>query len=331
MLNGRQQGSRLELLVSDSNESTAARGEALNSSVAIHDCPFDRRRESHIVRWLASILLASSFFIITQFGLAWVPLLIVLIWLPGVLYWMRNRKRTADAIHAASPDPASLAGTLRSLVPHEASLSHAARLIAGSGVRGIVLRFYHGDPPPTVEPLEFPFEPYPLGAFDRSIEELASEQQRGAMAAESEKRTRRALGLLCVPFVILPLLTAGVTYWRGLALQKIVLICFLPSVAGIGLILFLLMTARRVYLIPAGLVEVRRRPALSWPVHRFVAAESVLLLCRNEHGVWSWGVADGARAMGGGSNELTTDALLRAWLSPVRPPSVEMIRGLAGE
>lgn len=311
--------------------STGARGEALNTAVAIHDCSYDPRRESRLVGWLTSTLLVVSLFIFTHFGAISVPLLPVLISLPGAIYWLRNRKRTADAVHAAAPDATSIAAALRSLLPHEASLAHAARLISESGVRGVVLRFYHGDPPPAVAPLEVPFEPYPLGVFDRSFEELASEQQRSAWAAGSEKRTRRVLGLLCVPFVILPLLTAGVTYWRGLALTKIALICLVPSVAGIGLISLLLMTARRVYLIPAGLVEVRRRPALSWPVHRFVASESVLLLCRNEHGLWSWGVADAVRALGGNSNEIKTDALLRAWLSPVPPPSLEMIRGLAGD
>lgn len=181
-------------------------------------------------------------------------------------------------------------------------------------------------PPTPVEPLAFPFEARRLSDGDTDFDALA--QATGTSPAttatvQSRRRIQRWLVGISVPFyaAMAILLAAKGHVVRGV-----------PALLGMQLPLFafLLLAAAQVprwLIVPGGLI-VRRIP-LWGPIqlHLFKRATSVIVLTGRRYR-WYIAVADAHASFMRPASVTEAEFLLRAWFSPLPPPSPEQLDGL---
>lgn len=262
-----------------------------------------------------------------------------------VAYALGHEKRlraAKQAILAADPALSVPVAPLQSMVQglrRNPSLGVIARALAGSGLRGIAVQFRHRDTPATsIEPLTVPFEPCPLNEVDASFRGVAIDAavlDESQERSETLRRLRRAWRMGGLGFLVLAGLQVffnGFRAWMSVTLLWELLLW----IAALGVAFLVLLIPIRpsdlTWLVPGAILH--RRPrwfSAKSRTHLFTAAASVLVAYPMPRRKWSWAVADGTRSWTGISTELEIRTLLRAWLSPLPPPTPEMVRELSGE
>lgn len=230
--------------------------------------------------------------------------------------------------------------------PRVSELVHGLAL---AGRVGETIRLQWSGAPEPIEPLTVTFEPRSLDEADAAFEELeaasASVEQEDRDAHSRPPPTHRddvlavrrirrnlalkggwiAAGILAVFFLKAiwesyphRTVTWGVFFWGGL----LALTLYGPVSGGF-------FGARQWLLVPGGLVVRKaRRGGLTSSVHLFERRTSVLCVHQVRRRVWIVTAADADAYETTVGTKKEVDFLLRAWLSPLPPPSAEQLSDL---
>jgi hypothetical protein len=190
-----------------------------------------------------------------------------------------------------------------------------------------------------VEPICVPFEPQLLGAGDPPGEVGPGAANAGATAPAATRRrlhdaigarvnkASKPLGSVISLAVVLALLWISLrSGWTWIVFVLILcLVVELLRLLGPGLFY----AARQCLAVPGGLV-VRESGFLrqSWRLHVYDRRASVLTAARKSDTVWFVQVADAAKKSIFMLKPADVEFLLRAWVSPLRPPGVERLSDL---
>lgn len=210
----------------------------------------------------------------------------------------------------------------------------AARNLAESGYRGLVIRCYLKDSPP-IRPFTVEFEPCPLSEVDVAFRGLALDTDELDDADERVSDTwRRVQRLwrtgafwLIVPFGVFST-QAFRDAWRSQSVTAASLIWLI--LFAFALSLFLGGThSSRFWIAPGCLI---RRMSL-WATGRlgvdmFFPEQCVLITYPTRGKTVGWTIASRTDELEDTGTELEARTLLRAWLSPLAPPSLAHVRGL---
>ncbi|GMU80622.1 MAG: hypothetical protein AMXMBFR47_04930 [Planctomycetota bacterium] len=254
-------------------------------------------------------------------------------------------RSVSAAINSPSPGqtlPADIARILTESLPkrsYPGGFTLAARKLAECGFRGLVIRCHLKDSPP-IRPFTVEFEPCPLDEVDvafRGIaldtEELIDSDERVSETWRRLQRLWRAGALwFMVPFVVFSA-QAFHDAWRSQTMTgaSLVWVVLLLLIAGY---LFVGGTHSSHFWIAPGCLI--RRMAL-WAtgklgVDMFCPGQCVLITYAIRGKAVGWTIASKTDELGDTGTELEARTLLRAWLSPLPPPSLARVRRLfAGE
>lgn len=253
---------------------------------------------------------------------------------------VRKRKRQIEECLAKHTEASRLFGALAAALrrgDRKSGFQEAAKLMVSHGHVGGAARLYVDAFPVQIEPLAVEFEPCPLNEVDASFRGIAlsaDEVNESDERSETRRRFRRAwrMGGLWVNFYVLfQVIVQAYESWQARWFTTRFLIF------GSLLIVLLVVQFTRVapssnlLLIPGGLL--RRRPrwlSAGSGMHIFDPRTSVLIAHLHHGHQWAWTVADAGEQASGLATELEIRTLLRAWLSPLRPPTREMLEGLTG-
>lgn len=213
--------------------------------------------------------------------------------------------------------------------------AHAADAIARAGGRGLTLRYFQGLHEPIAR-LQVAFEPCELNEVDPGFRGIALQPDELRSAPEPSgwlPRTARAMRLagpaiagmmgasvfVCVNLIVrAERITCGAIFWFAAAVALVIYVS--NAVRNRGLML-----------VPSGLLRRVRHFGAADDLHLFRPAESVLITYPIDDQKAGWVISDGREAAGSLATPLEIRTLLRAWLSPVPPPTLEMVRELCGE
>jgi hypothetical protein len=269
-------------------------------------------------------------------ALAGFPLLIF------AIHWgVRSRKAKAAACQLNPSNlPVALKTTLSSK-NHADSCSFLGALVnrlVSAGKVGHVIRFCSPDRLFPVAPVTVPFEPRLLE--DTIAEDFDSSEGKGTSQAGqavgparfSPERARSRWTRL-----IIPIGAACLMLWGSI--QSVIASGTVPrfpvlTLVVVGAMLGLAWWGRRfpnpqVFLVPGGLV-VRRSPwyRRRWSLHVYDCRCSVLIARQLRNQVWRLRVGDSEAQEAIVATEVQTTQALRAWLSPLAPPTLEQLSDL---
>lgn len=205
-----------------------------------------------------------------------------------------------------------------------------------AGQIGFVLRLFKHEQPGPIEPLSFPFEPHLLNEAEPATLELmrGSSKSSEVGVQESETlarltRTMRAgsnwglIALLLTSVCMQLFVLTGSSqrnWWQ--------LVSILPGLCCLALLLHAqggsrwLLGDRKWLIVPSGLLLRENHWLLNKNVvHLFRRQESNLCLQQTTEKRWTFEVADDRQQAGGAVTDQEMNLLLRAWLSPLPPPS----------
>ena len=222
-----------------------------------------------------------------------------------------------------------------------------AQELARAGRTNETIRVFSLKPPRFEVPYEVHFEPTLLNEADSGFQLIESMRfdALGNLSVTEPARGIRALlttplmrnltlaggGLALVPLlltIVLNITSASVGFARGRPGSWQFLI---PVVAAIGIVPLALLLRDvpqrfRYFLIPGGLVTRRASPGKSGSeVTVFDRRGCVLGLCRGEGSRWNCQISDRDKSVMFHLTERESIVLLRAWLSPIPPPTVEKL------
>ena len=265
----------------------------------------------------------------------------------------RLRKRIEDILHldndAACERLLDEAYAVPSLASRE---THATLLVRALVAAGRVNTTIRNCPPKyatPIEPITMPFEPLNLGEAATFFGELddsmadqpdadllepeALEQLRTERTGKTQPRLkpRKGTGWALAGLLVLPtaagamfLFSRGDITWPGIFLALLVIFGLFSwgYISG-------LLQREQWFLVPGGLIlrEARLiRP--EWKVHLFDRRRSVLIVRRIDHGRRIVFVADAETDKRVTVSPDESEFILRAWLSPIPPPSVDELSDL---
>lgn len=251
-----------------------------------------------------------------------------------------KRKRQIDECIEKYADPAALLATLAELLrrgDRKSGFQEAAKRLVERGRTGGAARLYVEALPPPIEPLTVEFEPCPISEIDASFRGIAlsaDEVNESDERSETRRRFRRAWrmgGLWVNVYVLFQVVVQGFESWRAQWFTTRFLIFLAIFVALLVIQFTRVSPSSNILLIPGGLV--RRRPrwlSARTGLHVFDPRTSVLIAHAHHGHQWAWTVADGQEQLSGLVTELEVRTLLRAWLSPIPPPTREMLESVMG-
>lgn len=248
----------------------------------------------------------------------------------GIALLGRDRRRLASLLDQWGERPfkdvvAEVLGQMRTR--YEQWLVQLLSSLANAGHSGFTIRQRAPDTPPHLEPLTVPFEPLPIDCRDARFRQIA-----GAVSAEPPGPIRlwwkdlRADDYFSLRIGVAALLLATVTlvsvrrgFGADSAAQTLAAIIFLRPKSQFD-------RSGRSYwmLVPGGLI-IRSRG-----VSRLCTRQNAnLVLFGNSRGVASATVTIAGYIASRFLDALEAETLLRAWLSPLPPPTAEQVRDWA--
>ncbi|MCC6359955.1 MAG: hypothetical protein IT450_14520 [Phycisphaerales bacterium] len=254
-------------------------------------------------------------------------------------------RSVSAAINSPNPGetlPADIARILTESLPmrsYPGGFNLAARKLAECGYRGLVIRCYLTNSPP-IRPFTVEFEPCPLNEVDVAFRGIALDTDEFDDSDERVSETWRRLQRLWrvgAFWFIVPLIVFSAQAFRDAWRSQTV-----TTASLIWLILLLVIAlslfgggthASRFWIAPGCLI---RRMSL-WAtgklgVDMFYPGQCVLITYATRGKAVGWTIASKADELENTGTELEARTLLRAWLSPLPPPSLARVRSLfAGE
>lgn len=245
------------------------------------------------------------------------------------------------AINSPSPEqplPGDIARILTESLPkrsYPGGFTLAARKLAECGYRGLVIRCYLKNSPP-IRPFTVEFEPCPLNEVDVAFRGIALDTDEFDDSDERVSETWRRLQRLwrvgafwfIVPLVVFSA-QAFHDAWRsqtmtGASLVWVVLLLLIAAYLFVGGT-----HSSRFWIAPACLI---RRTSL-WAtgklgIDMFRPGQCVLITYPTRGKTVGWTIASKTDELEGTGTELEARTLLRAWLSPLTPPSLARVRSL---
>ena len=237
----------------------------------------------------------------------------------------------------------------QALKPSEADVEAAVKRLIAQGRVGQTIRLGWGAQLAPVEPFAVAFEPRLLNEADPAFMELEAAgtstgvSSPGAVTARSSpgsdslfrRRLRRGMlytgGLLFCGLLLNRVVRDSVEAWRlGHVTVRLLVEASLLLVA-VAIPWGKAFVRHREWLVVPGALLLRRAQMLekSCRVEMFLAKESVLCAYKNPaRGWWTLVVADSGACETIYATRRELDFLLRAWLSPVAPPSAEQLTDL---
>jgi hypothetical protein len=302
---------------------------------------------------LAALLLGASMAVskrlfppIDPFLVGAISGLVPMVALMGYVRWAgreqpRRLQRLFDSPEGRYPSHVWSAATSLSMMT-DRSLSYrlAAKHLASTGFAGTIFRLWRKVRPPPIQPLCVPFEPKPIDESDAAFVQLAEAgvsngpEQRAGGAVKSARepvlppvlhRNIRLKGGYWIIALYVPLLAIGTleSFSRGT-------ISFSLAFWGLWLLAFLLMPARtsssmkkQWLMLPGGLLLREATKSTASNLLLFDATSSVLVAIQRPKKLWTLVVSDGRSEGWLNVTETEASVVLRAWCSPLRPPSVE--------
>lgn len=252
----------------------------------------------------------------------------------------RKRKRQIDECIEKHADPAALFTALAEALrrgDRKSGFQEAAKRLVERGHVGGAARLYVEAFPPPIEPLTVEFEPCPISEIDAAFRGIAlrpDEMNESDERSETRRRFRRAWrmgGLWVNIYVLIQVVLQAYESWRAQWFTTRFLIFLAIFVALLVIQFTRVSPSSNILLIPAGLV--RRRPrwlSARTGLHVFDPRASVLIAHPHHGHQWAWTVADATQQLSGIATELEVRTLFRAWLSPVPPPTREMLESVMG-
>lgn len=227
--------------------------------------------------------------------------------------------------------------------PHEPILKEVVSALRKKRLAAVILRLWWESPPdPIGKVIEVPFEPIPLNEADKAFFELSKCVSPHTEAGESvpsllgdtdefKRRLKRIVKIpgskIVMAALMMQLMVGGLTFiafgvldWHFLL--SVLLILFL------GFAFFRMNDVPHTswWLVPGGLIRrMPRKRSASSEVHLFHHDSSVLLFRPHSKRLWTMIVSDAATFGTVLVSELEMDMALRAWLSPIPPPTVEKL------
>ncbi len=215
--------------------------------------------------------------------------------------------------------------------------------LVGGGKTGLVIRSYLSDERPRVEPIDVPFEPVPLDQSDAMFSGLeVSTTSDGAGSVDGESRQTKTgfarrieffggrrvvvfLGVVVVIDALLHWMTGTMlspTFW----MLVVCLLVILLGIGGVGA----WQHNKQWLLVPGGLAvrKTARKAASKWGVRLYTRRSSVLFVRQTTKRNWLVCVAEVASSDHVMVTRAEVEMLLRAWLSPLTPPSVHQLSDL---
>lgn len=259
-----------------------------------------------------------------------------------------NTKKIAGAAARTSNDSVSVlveatAETLTQL-PNARTLQNLLAVLRERGLDGrVVLHWWSQRPTlPSEAPLTVPFEPIPLDETSAAFYYLESQSsaEEGSSALQASDTVSAALRTRALKRAFVQTgLWMGIVVW-GLIFLGSAIECLRAgrisnNFLTRGALLVLMVAAPIIsrarmanlwFLVPSGLVM----RTTSWRkkgviVHLFTRLNSVLLFRPARKGLWLLAVADNQEFGLGQVSEKEMNLLLRAWLSPIPPPSADRL------
>ena len=248
------------------------------------------------------------------------------------------------AIRAAPPDEiyAALAEHTPKL-PAEYVHGELRRITRRLGystyLRG-VLRIGSADALRRVEPITVPFEPRSFESIDEELETISGGH---AVAIETRAKNGRAsalgelyrpawewlsrrYGWIGIAAVVVGIMNLG----RFRDIESLVRMLGIVFVLGVVVHLWRTCFRERQALVVPGALLVRESGWRSkhWSTTMFEPHEAVLVVCRLPGGNWELLVANQDRWYGFEVSQAQAEFILRAWLSPLAPPTLEQLSDL---
>lgn len=276
-----------------------------------------------------------------------------------LVHWRGARTERAVRLTDGAANAGDVAARLREPMVGFRRLSSAWRMrrlateLARSPLRGITLRVCRPGEAKAVIPFDAPFEPLPLDETDASVRAMLetralSRMTEGPRRGEINAPGGRDVGATRARLRRAERLGSGIVRKAGavllvlfavLAVQgpRVRLAAVIPLCVAAIIILpvawrywFAVRAARRCLVVPGGLVDLGGTRAEDGSrAHLFDRRRSVLIVRRTATAsYWEAVVADEARCVGFVATPAETMFLLRAWTSPLPPPTAEMVRGL---
>ena len=265
-------------------------------------------------------------------------------------FMYHSREHCAEIRKYAEKTPVADVRSYIAAIAHSVPLSadrrilkEVANALRNKHLAGVVVRLWWQSPPePPGGPIDVPFEPIQLDEVDQAFFDLGesispqSELTSGRASNHSAddqlmRRFRRfakmpglliiTIGLIIqfVGFSML-LLESGVIDWRFGLWGILVVMMGWIFFRGYGV------DPTLWWLVPGGLIRrTPRKRSASSEVHLFHHECSVLLFRPQSKHLWTMIVSDAATFGTVLVSELEMDMALRAWLSPIPPPSVEKL------
>ncbi|MBI5865180.1 MAG: hypothetical protein HZB38_11860 [Planctomycetes bacterium] len=224
-------------------------------------------------------------------------------------------------------------------------LSTLGKYLVSAGQAGHVVRFGPESALTPVEPITVPFEPLAMDEFQPRFSAfvLASETsqpahgltarlmswiRQDANSASVRRLMVRSDWVLLGPGIFCLLAAAD---WARTGFRS-----YPPGFTNIAILCVVVwfslranrQAATEISVVPAGLVAQIPGRSLFSPIrHLFDRRNSVLCLCPSVTNKfeWQWVVADGEAQCHSSSTAAEVQVLLRAWLSPLEPPSLEQL------
>ena len=267
----------------------------------------------------------------------------ILFFIIGIIYLIRTpiiQRRTVDRL-ILSDIPTDLAKLLSDTSAEKMYILHRyLPKLLDAGIRDCVIRLQPLIPDDDLRPFTMPFEPHPLGDLSllemqdpvetKPVEKSEPESElRQAITATAKWFSKSAIWILIASFLALYLV---LWFYGGTAFALKALI---PELVGavviVGLMtLSLILPSKQIFLVPAGLV-IR---STSWlrknsTLHLLERRNSVLAVFRTRPNIRILIVANRDRVEIIRISRRHAQQALRAWLSPLDPPSNEQLSDLS--
>ncbi|QDV90094.1 hypothetical protein RAS2_11700 [Phycisphaerae bacterium RAS2] len=212
----------------------------------------------------------------------------------------------------------------------------------GQGMAGSVFRLYKKNKPAPIDPLCIPFEPMLVNEGDAPFRELASHAKPNTPASQLQLRKAIDIESRLPPAIHRNIRLRGGYFLMAIGLFNLIF----PIIESIQLgrptfmlffwcawivIMYLMPAAysnkpkQQWLIVPGGLVMRQPTKRGNIDLQVFNAARCILLSTEARNRLWTINVADGQSTGWLRVTDFEMDLVLRAWCSPIPPPTVEQL------
>lgn len=268
--------------------------------------------------------------------------LLMMIFGPLLMRRGRRRIRALVEAHRALPPEAMLRASIRPLRGAYAlsTIADFAREAAANGVTHVSARIGPAKTPPLGPPITVPFEPRPLDSCGDAGNDGGTNAD-GGMPGEpvrttTDRRIRRNMllkgGWALLIIFSLNVLIAALDSWRSQSVKPTLVLWSIALAATALAPVGARAGAKQAQwlVVPSGVI-VRTSGMFSreWRTHLFAPRASLLLSFHVHRHVWALVVADGKDAFAAACTREEADFALRAWRSPLAPPTADRVSDLS--